>query len=101
MHVSAPADDAGDMQARSKGALIEADWFIQATCCTTYKLLGALVHAGMLVSVTGAGSRHSGSYFVTSVKHTIDAADHRMDIELARNGWGSAGGPGQGIPKIF
>ena len=89
MHVSAPSDDAGDMQARSGGALTEADWFIQATCTTTFRLLGRLVHAGMLLNVKGAGSRHSGKYFVTSVKHSIDAADHKMEIGMVRNGWGS------------
>jgi hypothetical protein len=89
MHVSAPSDDAGDMQARSSGALSEADWFIQASCSTTFRLLGQLVHAGMLLNVKGAGSRHSGKYFVTSVKHSIDAADHRMEIGMVRNGWGT------------
>lgn len=99
MHVSAPADDAGDMQARSSGALSEADWFIQASCTTTFKILGRLVRAGTLVNLKGAGSRHSGKYFVISVKHSIDAADHKMDIGLVRNGWDSdsAGGLTSGI----
>lgn len=89
VHVSAPADDAGDMQARGQGALIEADWFIRASCQTSLNQLGRLVRAHRLVNLRGAGSRHSGLYFVASVRHIIDAAAHRMELELIRNGWGT------------
>jgi hypothetical protein len=88
VHVSAPADDAGDMQARGEGALMEADWFIRATCNTSLNQLGGLVRAHSLVNLRGAGSRHSGLYFVAAVRHIIDAASHRMELELVRNGWG-------------
>jgi hypothetical protein len=40
------------------------------------------------VEVQGAGAKHSGKYYVTAVKHNIDAVAYTMDIELARNGWG-------------
>jgi hypothetical protein len=88
VHVSAPADDAGDMQARGEGALIEADWFIQATCSTSLGTLETLVHSHTIIEIRGAGSRHSGTYFVSGVRHVIDAASHKMEIELVRNGWG-------------
>lgn len=87
--VSAPADDAGDMQARGEGALIEADWFIRATCRTSLNELGRLVRAHTVVNVRGAGSRHSGRYFVSGVRHIIDSTAHHMDVELVRNGWGA------------
>lgn len=89
VHLSAPADDTGDMLARSRGALIEADWFIRATCNTSVNQLGTLVRAHSVVNVRGLGSRHSGRYFVSGVRHVIDAAAHRMDLELVRNGWGA------------
>ncbi len=88
VHLSAPADDAGNMKARGEGALIEADWFIRATCQTSLESLGDLVHANKVIELRGAGSRHSGKYFVAGVHHTIDAEQHRMDVELIRNGWG-------------
>jgi len=88
VHLTAPADDAGDLQARGEGALIEADWFIRATCQTSLGLLGVPVRAHTMVELHGAGSRHSGKYFVAAVRHTIDAETHRMDLELVRNGWG-------------
>jgi hypothetical protein len=89
VHVSAPADDAGDMQARCEGALIEADWFIRATCHTSLHQLGGLVRAHSLVNFLGAGTRHSGLYFVAGVRHIIDEEAHRMELELIRNGWGT------------
>ena len=87
VHITAPADDAGDMHARGEGALIEANWFIRANCSTSLNQLGRLVRAHTVVNVLGAGSRHSGKYFVACVRHVIDAAAHRMDLELVRNGW--------------
>lgn len=89
VHLSAPADDAGDMQSRGEGLLIEADWFIRATCHTSLNQLGGLVRAHTMVNVRGAGTRHSGRYFVAGVRHIIDATKHRMELELLRNGWGS------------
>jgi hypothetical protein len=88
VHLSAPANDAGDLQSRGEGALIEADWFIQASCQTTVAELGAIIRPHTVVELRGAGSRHSGKYFVSGVTHTINAIEHKMDIKLVRNGWG-------------
>ena len=88
VHLVAPVDDSGDLRARGEGVLIESDWFIRATCQTSLETLGKLVRAHTLVEVCGAGSRHSGSYYVAAVRHTIDAAAHMMDLTLIRNGWG-------------
>lgn len=87
VHLSAPADDAGDLQARGEGALIEADWFVTANCQTTLENLGKLVRPNTVIDIRGAGSRHSGSYFVKAVRHLIDAVEHQMEIDLIRNGW--------------
>lgn len=86
-HVVAPADDSGDMRARGEGALLESDWFINASCKTSFHQLKEIVQIYDLVKVIGAGSRHSGKYLVSGVRHTIDAAAHQMQIELIRNGW--------------
>jgi len=87
LHLAAPADDVGDLRARCEGALIEALWFIRGSCDARLDSLGALVRSHALVEVQGAGKRHSGKYFVTAVRHTIDPSMHRMELELARNGW--------------
>jgi len=88
-HSAAPSDDAGDARARSEGTLIESGWFLRATCETTLETLGVVLRPAQVVEIAGAGSRHSGSYFVESVRHTIDSSSHRMALELVRNGWGT------------
>jgi hypothetical protein len=85
--LSAPADDSGDLTARGEGALIEAGWFVRLTCQTSVERLGALLRPCTLVDVRGAGRRHSGTYLVAAVHHTIDPTVHLMDVELVRNGW--------------
>ena len=86
--LAAPADDAGDLQSRSAGALIESYFFIRATGETTREQVGRPVRAHTVVELQGAGSRHSGKYYVAGVRHTIDATSHRMELELLRNAWG-------------
>jgi len=86
-YLTAPSDDAGDLVLRGEGALIESDWFIRATCQATFEGLRQLVRAHKVVNVRGAGSRHSGYYFVSAVRHAIDSVSHRMEIELLRNAW--------------
>ncbi|HWV58906.1 MAG TPA: hypothetical protein VNZ57_15740, partial [Longimicrobiales bacterium] len=69
LHLPAPADDAGDLRARSQGVLVESDWFIRARCETSVETLGAIARPAMLAEVAGAGSRHSGKYLVAAVTH--------------------------------
>jgi hypothetical protein len=85
--LTASSDDAGDLQARSEGALIESNWFIRARCTTTLEVLRDLVRAHSVITVRGAGSRHSGSYWVKQTEHIIDDVNHRMNVELLRNAW--------------
>jgi hypothetical protein len=88
VHLSAPANDAGDLQSRGEGALIEADWFIHASCMTSAAKLGSIIRPHTILEIRGLGSRHSGKYFVSGVTHKIDAVEHKMEIQLMRNGWG-------------
>jgi hypothetical protein len=89
VHVVAPCDDVGDLHARGEGALVEADFFLRVACSTSLLALGKILHAHTIVDLQGLGKRHSGKYLVSSVRHLIDPASHRMDLELLRNGWGS------------
>lgn len=82
-----PADDVGRVQQRSKGALNEAEWFIKASCSTSFDRLCKVIHAHTIVEVIGAGSRHSGKYLISGVTHTIDSASYKMQLELMRNAW--------------
>ena len=89
IHLAPTVDDAGALTARSRGALRDAQWFINATCNTSLHRLCDIVRFHTIVQVQGAGSRHSGKYYVTGVKHKIDAAAHAMELELQRNAWGN------------
>lgn len=97
MHLAPPVDNAGALDARARAVLRDSQWFIQATCSTNLHRLCNIVRFHTLVQVDGAGSRYSGKYYVTGVKHNIDAAAHKMDIELARNAWGTESSGSTGI----
>jgi phage protein D len=87
VHVRAPVDDNGDLQARSEGAVIEASFFLRASGSTTLSALGKLLRAHTLVKLRGVGSRHGGLWLCSYVRHSIDDSEHVMDFELIRNGW--------------
>lgn len=87
VHIAAPVDDNGDLQSRGEGALIDASFFLRATGSTTLSALGKVLRSHTLVNLRGVGSRHSGLWFCSSVKHSIDDSEHVMDFELIRNGW--------------
>lgn len=98
LHLSPTVDDAGAMQRRSESALRDAQWFINATCSTGLHRLCKIVRFHTIVKVTGAGSRHSGKYYVTAVRHNIDAVAYQMDLELSRNAWGNSSSSPTGLP---
>ncbi len=89
IYLAPTVDDAGALTARSRGALRDAQWFINATCRTNLHRLCDIVRFHTVVQIQGAGSRHSGKYYVTAVKHKIDAAAHVMELEMQRNAWGN------------
>ena len=89
IHVLMPVDDSGDLTARGEAALIDSGWFIRATCQTSVNAMSAIIRANSLVNLRGVGTRHSGKYYVKSVRHTIDPSAHNMEIELIRNAWGN------------
>jgi phage protein D len=102
VEISLAEEDAGALETRLKAALREAQWFINATCRTSLNRLCKLVQVHSIVEIQGAGSRHSGKYYVTGVKHTIDSVAHIMDLELERNAWGADAAGLQGLArKIF
>jgi hypothetical protein len=88
--IAAPVDDAGDLKSRGEAALVESDFFVTVAGETTVHALGAVLRTHTMVQLQGTGTRHSGPYFVSSVRHLIDATTHRMEFELVRNGWGAA-----------
>ncbi len=86
--LSAPVDDSGDLTARLEAAMVEANFFVQASLKTSVQQLHKVLRPATLVTVTGAGSQHSGKYLVGAVHHRIDESAHTMEIELMRNAIG-------------
>jgi hypothetical protein len=90
--LTAACDQASELAPRSEAVLSESQFFLRARAATTVQRLGRLVRAHETVRLTGAGSRHSGRYYVSAVRHRIDEVAHAMDIELVRNAWGEEPG---------
>ena len=84
------AGSAEEARVRTQAAINDASWSVQATAETSAQALGAFVAPHQIVKVEGAGRLNSGDYFVKAVTHTIDAAAHKMRIELLRNALGGA-----------
>jgi hypothetical protein len=83
------AGSAAEARRRQDAALIDASWTLNARAETTVHALGSLIRPRDIVSVKGTGAMDDGDYYVWKVTHTIDAADHKMSLELRRNAVGA------------
>jgi hypothetical protein len=90
--LTTPADDAGELRRRAAAVLRDAGWFVRCTGEVDLSAVRAVMRAGSVVAVAGAGSVHSGNYLVWSVRHAIDQDAHRMQFVLVRNAVGPAAG---------
>jgi hypothetical protein len=88
--LTAPADDAGQLIRRAQALLRESEWFVRCTGDADLAALHMVFRPGLVLSVEGAGSVHSGKYFVWSVRHSIDQQAHKMNFVLVRNAVGLA-----------
>jgi hypothetical protein len=83
--------DEADQKERNEAALNEAEWFIKASCSSSYDKLCKKnikpIHAHTMIAIDGAGSKHSGAYLVSSVTHTITEGEYNISLELIRNAW--------------
>lgn len=98
--LTASASDTGDLQQRARALLTDAGWFVRCEGEADLSRLKKVLRAGTVVEVQGAGSVHSGKYFVWSVRHTIGQDSHRMKFQLVRNAVGpkaQGGGFGGGL----
>jgi phage protein D len=87
--LAAPVDDAGELKLRAQSVLRESDWFVRCVGEADVERLGAVLRAGMLVSLEGIGAVHSGNYLVWNVRHRITQQAHTMKFTLVRNAVGA------------
>jgi hypothetical protein len=86
-HVAAPGHDQGILQGVSEGLLLESTFFVEARCEISTTAAGMIFRPHTLIQVAGAGTRHSGLYYCSAVRHTISDTEHMMQLELLRNAW--------------
>jgi phage protein D len=86
--LTAPVDDAGELQLRAKSLLREASWFARCEGEADVSRLNAILRVGTVVQIEGIGSLNSGKYYVWSVRHSIKAKSHTMKFTLVRNAVG-------------
>lgn len=104
--VAQPTADATELTAVAQAVRDEAAWLITATGEINTDAYGAVLRAGRLVLVKGAGSQYSGAYYVTQVTHNLRSdGSYRQQFELRRNGrdldgseaFGGGAGGGLGV----
>lgn len=93
------ANSASDLAQRAASLLREAGWFVRCEGEADLGRLKAVLRVATVVQVDGAGTLHSGPYFVWSVRHTITAESHRMRFVLVRNAVGAASSSSTGASQ--
>ena len=95
--LAAPVDDAGELSLRAQALLRESLWFVKCQGEADLSRLGIVLRAGMIVSLSGAGTLHSGNYLVWSVRHAIKPDSYTMKFVLVRDAVGAAASGGSGL----
>ncbi len=72
----------------NRAALNDAAWSVTAHAETSVFAFNGLLRAHDVVKVEGGGKVTDGNYFVKSVTHQLNPADHKMSIDLLRNALG-------------
>jgi hypothetical protein len=96
MRLTATADGP-ELRRRTAAVLTESGWFARCAGEADLDRLGAVLRAGALVEVQGAGELHSGSWLVWRVNHLIAAESCRSRFTLVRNAIGSFAGALGGV----
>jgi hypothetical protein len=85
------AADPEELPRRTTALVRDAGWLARCKGTADSDRLGAVLRAGSVVAVEGAGTLHSGTWFVWSVRHEFTRDDYRMHFTLVRNAVGGSG----------
>lgn len=88
--------DVAELPLRTAATLRDAGWFVRCRGETNVDRLGSTLRVGSIVAIEGAGSLHSGNWFVWSVRHQITVDAVKLQFTLLRNAMGPA--PSGGRP---
>jgi hypothetical protein len=87
--LTTPAD-VTELPQRTAAVLTESDFFTRCTGEADADRLGAVLRAGDVVTIEGAGAIQSGNWLVWAVRHQFALDTFKMNFTLVRNGVGSA-----------
>ena len=88
-----PSADTTELQTAVQAARDRSAWFASARGEVNSEAYGHVLRAGRTVLVKGAGTLHSGRYYVTQVSHRIEAGGtYTQAFEAKRNARGLDGG---------
>jgi hypothetical protein len=88
--------DAPELTQRTAATLRDAGWFVRCHGATNVDRLGAMLRAGSVVTIDGAGSLQSGNWLVWEVRSQITVDLVAFQFTLVRNAMGPA--PASGLP---
>lgn len=95
MRLTATAD-VPELPQRTAAVLSDSGWFSRCQGEADLDRLGRVIRAAAVVAITGAGTAHSGKWFVWRMNNLITADSCRVRFTLVRNAIGPAGGPSWG-----
>jgi hypothetical protein len=90
------AADAPELTQRTAATLRDAGWFVRCHGSSNVDRLGAMLRAGSIVTIEGAGSLQSGNWLVWDVRTQITVDLVSFEFTLMRNAMGPA--PAGGLP---
>jgi Phage tail baseplate hub (GPD) len=84
------AADPPELPQQAAALLREAGWLARCEGTVDAERIGTLLRVGTVVTIEGAGTLHSGNWFVWTVRHVITQDAYRMRFTLVRNAVGPA-----------
>jgi hypothetical protein len=91
------AADPAELPHRAAGLLRETGWLVRCEGTVDAERIGTVLRVGTVATIEGAGTLHSGNWFVWSVRHVITQDAYRMHFTFVRNAMGPAA-PGVAPP---
>jgi len=96
--LTAPAD-VPELSQRTAAVLAESGFFSRCTGEADSERIGAILRAGDVVTIQGAGSLQSGNWLVWKVRHSYSLDAWKMAFTLVRNAVGPTS-PGGGLASF-
>jgi hypothetical protein len=87
--LTAPAD-VPELSQRTAAVLAESGFFVRCTGEASIDRIGAVLRAGDVVTIAGAGNLHSGNWLVWQARHRFSLDGWTTGFTLVRNAMGPA-----------